>query len=479
VGGTLADVEATIRRVSAPQLLGESPPVGGILAGRYLIRSLLGRGGMGEVYAARDQLLERDVAVKILPLVASRDRRAVTRLRREARAAAGLTHPGIVAVHDLVVADDHAFIVMELVRGRSLSRMLDDGTPFLPVLAIRIARDVAEALSYAHARGVIHRDIAPGNVIIDPDGGAKVLDFGLARAEDWTPAFDPSSSPLGTVAYISPEQADGRHGDARSDVYSLGCVLYEMLTGRPPFEGPSAAAIAAQHVHSSVVPPSMLRPAVPRDLDRVVLRCLTKDPRQRFPSGTELAAALEDIARSRSERPTQRIRRGAHTVPMPTGGTHSEATIPARPASSTLGRWVAGVVVVVVTALLATLVLPTARLLIWPPQPEPLPHRPRPVVPPTDVVAEGVCDGFMRSRADISWVPSSSAATGYDVFRSTSSIGRFEFLARVQGRDAASFHDVALGMGKTYYYVVRSVAGRRLSPLTDTTSAHTPLLCLG
>jgi serine/threonine-protein kinase len=433
---------------------------------------------MGEVYEARDEVLDRDVAVKILPAVASQHRHALARLRREARAAARLTHPNVVAVHDLVVAEDHAFIVMELVRGRSLSRILDDG-PLLPALAVRIAHDVAEALSYAHGRGLTHRDIAPGNVIVGPDGGAKVLDFGLARAEDWTPALDVSPTPRGTVAYVSPEQTEGRRGDARSDVYSLGCVLYEMLTGRPPFDGPSPAAIAAQHVRAPALPPSAFRSEVPRELDHVVLRCLMKEPRRRFASGRELAAALDELDRSRTGAPTRPFRQNPRWWPTAPLRSHREPTTQRSGASSRPRRWTAAVGATVVAVVLAIVVLPTVRLLIWPPRPDPLPYQPRPVVPPTGVVARGVCDGFLRSRVDVSWIATPSVVNGYEVYRSTSPTGTFEFVARVPGRDATSFHDVSLGMGKTYYYEVRSVAGKRVSPVTDAASADTPLLCLG
>lgn len=434
---------------------------------------------MGEVYEARDEVLERDVAVKILPATPSSDPRSLARLRREARAAAGLAHPNIVAVHDLVVTDGSAFIVMELVPGRSLSRMLDDGTPLLPSLAVRIARDVAEALSCAHARGLTHRDVAPGNVVVGADGHAKVLDFGLARAEDWTPVFDRSPHPWGTVAYISPEQVEGRRGDARSDVYSLGCVLYEMLTGRPPFEGPSPAAIAAQHVRAPAVPPSLLRPEVAHELDQVVLRCLMKEPRHRFPSGTELAAALEEVGRPQPHGATRPIRRDSPMWPTLALGTHRDATTSRAAVSSRLRRWGVAVASAIAAVLFAIGVVPAARLLIWPPPPDPLPRQPRPVVPPTAVLAHGACDGFVRSRVEVSWEPPASVANGYEVYRSTSATGRLELVARVPGREATSFRDVGLGMGTTYYYAVRSIAGRRVSPVTEPVSARTPLLCLG
>jgi serine/threonine-protein kinase len=464
--------------VNDAQVLAGSTLLGRVLAGRYVVRSLLGRGGMGEVYVAHDEVLERDVAIKILPAFASQDPRSLTRLRREARAAAGLAHPNIVAVHDLVVDADLAFIVMELVQGRSLARLLDDGTPLLPALAVRIARDVAEALAYAHARRVTHRDIAPGNVVVTVDGRAKVLDFGLARAEDWTPAFEPSPFPRGTVAYISPEQADGRRGDARSDVYSLGCVLYEMLTGRPPFEGPSPAAIAAQHVHALPVPPTVLRPEIPQGLERVVLRCLLKEPRHRFGSGTELAAALEEPERPQAAVPTRPLRRITRIWPTAPVSTQHGASVPSPRSASRPRVWLA-VGAVVAAVLGAFVAIPTGRLLIWPPAGDPLPQRPRPLVAPSGVVAQGVCDGFLRSRVDLSWMPTTSAAAGYDVYRSASASEGYEWVAHVDGREAMTFRDVDLGMGQTYFYVLRSVAGSRLSSLTEPASADTPALCLG
>jgi serine/threonine-protein kinase len=435
---------------------------------------------MGEVYEARDEVLERDVAVKILPAAASDDSRSLARLRREAQAAAALTHPNCVAVHDFVVADGRAFIIMELVLGRSLSRMLDGGAALPPSRAVRIARDVADALAYAHARGVTHRDVAPGNVIVGPDGRTKVLDFGLARADDWTPAAETSPSPRGTVAYISPEQAEGRHGDARSDVYSLGCVMYEMLTGRPPFDGPSSAAVAAQHVGALPVPPRLLRPEVSPALETVVMTCLMKRPGDRYRSGRELAIALDEIEGERRDAPTLPFRRRARTRTWPLPSVETPTGTIRRPAdaSSRRLRWTAGVTAGVAAALLAILVLPAVRVLLWP-NGTAVADRPRTVVPPSGVIAQGSCDGFLKSRVDVSWKPASSVADGYEVYRSTSPTAGFEFVARVRGREATSFHDIGLGMGERYYYVLRSVAGRRLSPVTDATSAETPFLCLG
>jgi serine/threonine-protein kinase len=432
---------------------------------------------MGEVYEARDEVLRRDVAVKVLHDLESGDRRSIARLRREARTAAGLVHSNIVAVHDLVVAGAHAFIVMELVPGRSLRQILAYAAPLPPAVGLRIARDVADALAYAHARGVTHRDIAPGNVIVRPDGRAKVLDFGLARVEELTPALDGSPSPPGTVAYVSPEQVEGRDGDARSDVYSFGCVLYEMVTGRPPFEGASPAAVAAQHLHAIPVPPSALRGDVPPRLEQVALRCLMKEPEHRFSSGAALLAALET---------TDLPGPGAATLPL-RANIRLWPTPPLRADSSTMPlpgvvptrrrRWAAGVAAIAGLALVTIAALPIARALML--QAHETPHTPPPLLAPTGIVAQGACDGFLKSRVDVSWVPTVSRTSGYEVYRSTSPTGGFEFIARIAGRRTTSFRDVGLGFGDTYYYVLRSVARGRLSPASETASAETPSFCFG
>jgi serine/threonine-protein kinase len=278
------------------------------LAGRYELAEVIGRGGMGTVYRATDLILRRSVAVKILPAaLAEGDPTHVARFEREARAAAALTHSGVVGVYD--AGDDEAtrFIVMECVAGRSLAAILRDEAPLEPQRASRIAERVADALAAAHAAGIVHRDIKPSNVMITDDGSVKVLDFGIARAMDGT-ALTHSASVLGTASYIAPEQALGERVDERSDVYSLGCVLYAMLAGRPPFAGDTAAAVIHQQVNVDPRPPSEANPRVSPALDAVVMGMLAKSPEVRPQSAAltrdALATMLIDAPAATAVAPT-------------------------------------------------------------------------------------------------------------------------------------------------------------------------------
>ncbi|HJV05434.1 MAG TPA: protein kinase, partial [Actinomycetota bacterium] len=262
-----------------------------VLSDRYEVRSTLGRGGMAQVYRATDRVLGRTVAVKVLSRRFSEDRRFVARFRREAQASAGLNHPHVVSVFDTGSHDGVHYIVMEYVEGETLGAILAREGPLPLDRAARIAADVAEALESAHRQGLVHRDVKPGNVMIDRQGRVKVVDFGIARAAA-DDTLTQTGTVLGTASYLSPEQARGDRVDARSDVYSLGCVLYEMVTGRTPFAADSSVAMAFRHVNEEPRPPSELRPEVPAELDAVVMRALEKEPDHRFRSAAEMRGAL-------------------------------------------------------------------------------------------------------------------------------------------------------------------------------------------
>ncbi|HYT80667.1 MAG TPA: protein kinase, partial [Actinomycetota bacterium] len=224
-----------------------------VLGGRYEIDSMLGRGGMAEVYLGTDRVLGRQIAVKVLGSQFSKDNSFVTRFRREAQSAAALNHPNVVSVFDTGSDDGTHFIVMEYIKGKTLSQVIREDGPLMPERAVEITLAVAEALAFAHRHGIIHRDVKPGNIMLTPSGDVKVMDFGIARATS-SDSLTQTATVLGTATYFSPEQAQGEAVDARSDVYSLGCVLYEMLAGHPPFSGDTAVAVAYKHVKEEPVP---------------------------------------------------------------------------------------------------------------------------------------------------------------------------------------------------------------------------------
>lgn len=266
-----------------------------VFSGRYELHRQIARGGMADVFLARDQLLNRPVAIKVLFPQFAGDPAFVERFRREAQSAANLNHPNIVAVYDWGQEASTYFIVMEYVEGRSLAEILRSEGMLHPDRAADVATDVAAALSFAHRNGVVHRDIKPGNILIAPSGQVKVTDFGIARAFGGAGAdtnLTQTGSVMGTATYFSPEQAQGQPVDPRSDLYSLGVVLYEMVASRPPFTGDSPVAIAYQHVQQPPMPPSQVNAGVPRSVEAIIMRLLAKDPGQRYPSAEDLRADL-------------------------------------------------------------------------------------------------------------------------------------------------------------------------------------------
>jgi eukaryotic-like serine/threonine-protein kinase len=270
---------------------------GRILDGRYQLGSLLGVGGMARVYLATDRVLERQVAVKVLSPSDAQDPLFVERFRREARAAARLSHPNIVAVFDSGSDADQPYLVMEYVPGQSLAQLLARQGRLAPRRAVELAIQVSAALAAAHAQGLVHRDIKPANVLVGPDGQVKVADFGIVKASAAT-TLTGTGTLLGTAAYLSPEQAQGHTVDARSDLYGLGCVLYELLCGSPPFGSGadrSLVAVATRHVREPPEPPSLRNPQVDPALDAVVLTALAKDPAQRYQSATDMQEALQGV----------------------------------------------------------------------------------------------------------------------------------------------------------------------------------------
>jgi serine/threonine-protein kinase len=255
----------------------------------------IGAGGMADVYLAEDQELGRRVAIKILNNRHANDVQFIERFRREAKNAAALNHPNIVSIYDRGEAEDTYYIAMEYLDGRSLKELIVGRGPAPVNVGVEYARQILSALRFAHRHGIVHRDIKPHNVLVDREGRVKVTDFGIARAG--TSQMTEAGSIVGTAQYLSPEQARGGEVDQRSDLYSLGIVLYELLTGQTPFDGDTPVEIAMKHLSATPRPPSQIRRDVPRDLDMVVMRALAKDPEARYQSADEMEADLERVLR--------------------------------------------------------------------------------------------------------------------------------------------------------------------------------------
>uniref|UniRef100_UPI00260DCD78 Stk1 family PASTA domain-containing Ser/Thr kinase n=1 Tax=Nocardioides sp. TaxID=35761 RepID=UPI00260DCD78 len=317
-----------------------------LVGGRYELGELLGRGGMAEVRKGTDSRLGRIVAVKRLRTDLASDATFQARFRREAQSSASLNHPAIVAVYDTgeEPAEDGSgvaqpYIVMEYVAGRTLRDILREGRKILPERALEITSGVLSALDYSHRAGIIHRDIKPGNVMLTPTGDVKVMDFGIARAiSDAANSMTQTAAVVGTAQYLSPEQARGETVDSRSDVYSAGCLLYELLTGRPPFVGDSPVAVAYQHVREQADPPSDHDTDLPPAIDAIVMKALAKRLEDRYQSAGAMRTDIEHYLAGRPVEavpPVPAAPAGAAAAAVPAAAA-AAATSPRRPEPAVL-----------------------------------------------------------------------------------------------------------------------------------------------
>ncbi|MGK2865064.1 MAG: Stk1 family PASTA domain-containing Ser/Thr kinase [Mycobacterium sp.] len=325
------------------------------LTDRYELGEILGFGGMSEVHKARDIRLHRDVAIKILRADLARDPGFYQRFRREAKHTAALSHPSIVAVYDTGEAPtpngNLPFLVMEYVEGSTVGKLIQRHGAMPPQRAIAVIADVCTALEFSHSRGIVHRDIKPANIMVTPTGAVKVMDFGIARAMNATTGdrLTATSAVVGTAQYFSPEQARGQAVDARTDIYSLGCVLYEMLTGQALFTGDTPLSVAYQHVRERPVPPSERHPGISPDLEAVVLKALAKKPEKRYQSAAELHADLRRVGRGNApEAPAQQADGVHDTDDIPTTRGPNTLQFPAQVQRRSSRPWlIAGALVAV------------------------------------------------------------------------------------------------------------------------------------
>jgi eukaryotic-like serine/threonine-protein kinase len=438
---------------------------GSVIAGRYEVDRLLGRGGMAEVYLATDRLLDRPVAVKVIREGLADDHTVATRFRREARAAAALNHRNIVAVHDVGTDEGRPFIVMEYLRGRTLAEILRMEGPFPPDRVAEVGEAAARALSVAHDAGIVHRDVKPGNVMITDQGEVKILDFGIAHAFRWTPITE-APAVQGTAEYMAPEQIRGHGSERRSDIYSLGVVLFELATGQPPFTGDSPLSIAYRHLEDTPPLPQSVRPDTPPELAAILLRCLAKRPDDRYRRADDLA---EDLARFRAGRPPA-------TVPVPSPPTERLDRDEPQPARRRWWPWVA-VLLALLLVMAAVVAPPLLDALRSPDEGGPAVE---PLRPPSHLSAQGTCGGLFNADVTVRWRPTPTMrAGGYEVYRGTESGGPYERVGIVEGRSSTSFLDGGVGQNATYYYVVRATDGGKVSPASSQAQAATPTLCLG
>ncbi|RAV06724.1 Stk1 family PASTA domain-containing Ser/Thr kinase [Mycolicibacterium sp. GF69] len=343
------------------------------LSDRYELGEILGFGGMSEVHLARDTRLHRDVAIKVLRADLARDPSFYLRFRREAQNAAALNHPAIVAVYDTGEAETPTgplpYIVMEYVDGVTLRDIVHSDGPMEPRRAIEVISDACQALNFSHQHGIIHRDVKPANIMISKTGAVKVMDFGIARALADANSVTQTAAVIGTAQYLSPEQARGEKVDARSDVYSLGCVLYEILTGEPPFIGDSPVAVAYQHVREDPVPPSQRNPAISPELDAVVLKSLAKNPDNRYQTAAEMRADLVRV-HSGQQPDAPKVFTDAERSSLLSAPASHERTEPIDPMPApappeyadrerrgSVGRWLAAVAVLAILTVVVTIAI--------------------------------------------------------------------------------------------------------------------------
>ena len=324
-----------------------------LLGGRYQVESELGRGGMATVFKGTDTVLGRPVAVKVLSPQYAGDANFVTRFRREAQAAARLNHPNLVSVYDTGTDDGIHFIVMEYVDAKTLADYLAGGGRIMPERAIEIAEAVCDALSMAHAHGIIHRDIKPPNIMITSKGDVKVTDFGIARVISGADTLAQTAAVLGTASYLSPEQAQSQPVDQRSDIYSLGCVLYEMVTGRPPFSGDSPVMVASKHVLEQPTPPSKLNRDVAPGLEAVIMKALAKNPDNRYQDADEMRADLERARLGQTVQATPLLPESARTQRIAPSGPPTAVLPPVEPGEGERRRWwIPALIVLLILAVL-------------------------------------------------------------------------------------------------------------------------------